>query len=32
VRLGPYSNLEEAAAIGDKVRRSLGFKPVLVNR
>lgn len=32
VRLGPYRNLEEAAAIGDKVRRSLGFAPVLVNR
>lgn len=32
VRLGPYRNLEEASAIGDKVRRSLGFAPVLVNR
>jgi rare lipoprotein A len=32
VRLGPYRNLEEAAAIGDKVRRSLGFAPVLTNR
>ena len=32
VRLGPYRNIEEAAAVGDKVRRSLGFAPVLVNR
>lgn len=32
VRLGPYRNLEEAAAVADKVRRSLGFAPVLVNR
>ena len=30
VRLGPYRNAEEAAAIGDKVRRSLGIAPVLV--
>jgi rare lipoprotein A len=32
VRLGPYRNAEEAAAIGDKVRRSLGYAPVLINR
>jgi peptidoglycan lytic transglycosylase len=32
VRLGPYRNAEEAAAIGDKVRRSLGIAPVLTNR
>ncbi|HET7400126.1 MAG TPA: septal ring lytic transglycosylase RlpA family protein [Usitatibacter sp.] len=30
VRLGPYKSLEEAAAVGDKVRRSLGYAPVLV--
>jgi rare lipoprotein A len=30
VRLGPYRNAEEAAAVGDKVRRSLGISPVLV--
>lgn len=30
VRIGPYRNPEEAAAIGDKVRRSLGVAPVLV--
>ena len=30
VRIGPYRNAEEAAAIGDKVRRSLGVAPVLV--
>jgi rare lipoprotein A len=29
VRLGPYRNAEEASAIGEKVRRSLGFPPVL---
>ena len=29
VRLGPYRNADEAAAIGDKVRRSLGFAPLL---
>jgi len=29
VRLGPYRNLVEATAIGDKVRTSLGFAPVL---
>ena len=30
VRLGPYRNREEATAIADKVRRSLGFAPVLI--
>ena len=30
VRLGPYRNPEEASAIGDKVRRSLGVAPTLV--
>ncbi len=29
VRLGPYRNREEAGAIADKVRRSLGFAPVI---
>ena len=32
VRLGPYRNREEAAAIGEKVRTSLGFAPVMVPR
>jgi rare lipoprotein A len=32
VRMGPYRNLEEAAAIGDKVRRSLGVAPALIQR
>ena len=32
VRIGPYRNAEEAAAIGDKVRRSLGLAPVLTHR
>lgn len=32
VRIGPYRNAEEAAAIGDKVRRSLGVAPVLTHR
>ena len=32
VRLGPYRNLEEAAAIGDKVRRTLGVAPALIQR
>jgi rare lipoprotein A len=32
VRIGPYRNSEEAAAIGDKVRRSLGIAPVLTHR
>ena len=30
VRLGPYRNPDEASAIGDKVRRSLGIAPTLV--
>ena len=29
VRLGPYRNREEATAIGDKVRSTLGFAPVM---
>jgi rare lipoprotein A len=29
VRLGPYRNAVEAAAIGDKVRNTLGFAPAL---
>jgi rare lipoprotein A len=29
VRLGPYRNREEAAAIADKVRQTLGFGPTL---
>jgi rare lipoprotein A len=32
VRLGPYRNREEAAAIADKVRETLGFAPTLQNR
>lgn len=32
VRLGPYRNADEATAIGDKVRRSLGIAPVLTKR
>ena len=32
VRLGPYRNAVEAAAIGDKVRGSLGIAPVLTRR
>jgi rare lipoprotein A len=32
VRLGPYRNNEEAVAIGDKVRRSVGIAPVLSTR
>jgi rare lipoprotein A len=32
VRMGPYKNLEEAAAIGDKVRRTLGVAPALIQR
>jgi len=32
VRLGPYRNLDEAAAIGDKVRRTLGVAPALIQR
>jgi rare lipoprotein A len=30
VRLGPYRNREEAAAIADKVRESLGFEPAIL--
>ena len=32
VRLGPYRNNDEANAIGDRVRRSVGVAPVLVTR
>ena len=32
VRLGPYRNADEAAAIGEKVRRSLGVAPVMTQR
>ncbi len=32
VRLGPYRNREEAGAIADKVRRSLGFSPSVITR
>ncbi|APV49295.1 hypothetical protein BWI17_06125 [Betaproteobacteria bacterium GR16-43] len=32
VRLGPYRNREEALAIADKVRTTLGFSPALTNR
>jgi rare lipoprotein A len=32
VRIGPYRNAQEASAIGDKVRRSLGVAPVLTHR
>ncbi|HYC35853.1 MAG TPA: septal ring lytic transglycosylase RlpA family protein [Usitatibacter sp.] len=32
VRLGPYRNAQEAEAIGDKVRRSVGLTPVLTPR
>lgn len=32
VRLGPYRNREEAAAIADKVRQTLGFGPTLTTR
>jgi rare lipoprotein A len=32
VRMGPYRNRDEAGAIADKVRRSLGFEPTLVGR
>lgn len=32
VRLGPYRNREEASAIADKVRQSLGYSPALTNR
>ena len=30
VRLGPYRNVDEATAIGEKVRRTLGVAPALV--
>ena len=32
VRLGPFKNLEEATAIADKVRRTLGVAPALIQR
>lgn len=32
VRLGPYRNPDEASAIGDKVRRSIGVTPILVTK
>ena len=32
VRLGPYRNREEAVAIADKVRESLGFAPAISTR
>jgi rare lipoprotein A len=32
VRMGPYHNRDEAGAIADKVRRSLGFEPALIGR
>ena len=32
VRMGPYRNRDEAGAIADKVRDSLGFSPPLVGR
>lgn len=32
VRLGPYRNRQEAAAIADKVRQSLGFAPAITTR
>lgn len=32
VRLGPYRNREEALAIADKVRQTLGFAPTLISR
>jgi rare lipoprotein A len=32
VRLGPYRNRDEAAAIADKVRETLGFAPTLQTR
>jgi rare lipoprotein A len=32
VRLGPYRNRDEAAAIADKVRQTLGFAPTLITR
>ena len=32
VRLGPYRNRDEARAIADKVRETLGFAPTLITR
>jgi rare lipoprotein A len=32
VRLGPYRNRDEAGAIADKVRQTLGFTPTLIHR
>jgi rare lipoprotein A len=32
VRMGPYRNRDEAGAIADKVRQSLGFAPTLTGR
>jgi rare lipoprotein A len=32
VRIGPYRNNEEATAVGDKVRSSLGVAPLVTNR
>ena len=32
VRLGPYRTREEADAIADKVRQSLGYAPIVTNR
>jgi rare lipoprotein A len=32
VRMGPYRNRDEAGAIADKVRQSLGFAPPLTGR
>ena len=32
IRLGPYRNREEASAIADKVRQTLGFAPTLTTR
>jgi peptidoglycan lytic transglycosylase len=32
VRLGPYRNRDEAAAIADKVRASLGYAPLMIPR
>jgi rare lipoprotein A len=31
VRLGPYRNRQEAAAIADRVRESLGFAPAILH-
>jgi rare lipoprotein A len=32
VRLGPYRNRQEASAVADKVRESLGFAPAISGR